>query len=414
MPSMLAVDIGGTFTDLVAYDLDPERLTYTKSLTTYDDLALGIFDCIRKAGIDDARRAVRQARHHACHQRVAAAQRRQDRSADDARVSATCWRSGAATARIRSISASAAIRRSIAADLRFEVDGAHRRRQATSVTPLDTGGARRARRHIPVRSGSKLWRSRSSIPTSTRRMSSSRPTHLRTPAAGRLFVTRVGAVARMVRVRAHARRRPPTPMSGRRSRTYIDNSTTTCARDGFTGSLLLMGSHGGVSSVDARCASRSRWSNPGRSAAASAPPLLAKSLELRQRHRLRHGRHDREMRAGRERRVHGRIRSTMSAASTPAFRCAAMSSTSSRSAPAAARSPGSTSSGACMSGRAAPARRRGRSATAKAAREPTVTDANLVLGRLNPRRFLGGEMTARPEPARDAHRSERIGRPARL
>ena len=52
MPYMLAVDIGGTFTDLVAYDLNSKRLTYSKSLTTYEDLGLGVFDCIRKSAID--------------------------------------------------------------------------------------------------------------------------------------------------------------------------------------------------------------------------------------------------------------------------------------------------------------------------------------------------------------------------
>src|SRR4051812_37372007 len=52
MPCMLAVDIGGTFTDLVAYDLDAGTLTYTKSSTTYGDLGRGVFDCIRKSGVD--------------------------------------------------------------------------------------------------------------------------------------------------------------------------------------------------------------------------------------------------------------------------------------------------------------------------------------------------------------------------
>jgi N-methylhydantoinase A len=51
MPCMLAVDIGGTFTDLVAYDLAARTLTYAKSSTTYDDLGQGVFDCIRKSGI---------------------------------------------------------------------------------------------------------------------------------------------------------------------------------------------------------------------------------------------------------------------------------------------------------------------------------------------------------------------------
>ena len=46
----------------------------------------------------------------------------------------------------------------------------------------------------------------------------------------------------------------------------------------------------------------------------------------------------------------------------------------------------------CASVRRAPARSRDRPATGSAATEPTVTDANLVLGRLGADRFLGGEM----------------------
>jgi N-methylhydantoinase A len=51
MPTMLAVDIGGTFTDLVAYDLEAGTLSYAKSSTTYDDLGRGVFDCFRKSGM---------------------------------------------------------------------------------------------------------------------------------------------------------------------------------------------------------------------------------------------------------------------------------------------------------------------------------------------------------------------------
>ena len=60
-------------------------------------------------------------------------------------------------------------------------------------------------------------------------------------------------------------------------------------------------------------------------------------------------------------------------------------------APAAARSRASTTA-RCALGRRAPAPRPGRPATGSAASEPTVTDANLVLGRLGADRFLGGEM----------------------
>ena len=50
----IAVDIGGTFTDLVAVD-DNGQVFRSKSLTTPDDLARGIQDCVGEAKIDVAR-----------------------------------------------------------------------------------------------------------------------------------------------------------------------------------------------------------------------------------------------------------------------------------------------------------------------------------------------------------------------
>lgn len=56
MPHILAVDIGGTFTDLVACDIETGNITYAKTPTTYGKLGDGIFECIRKASLptDDA------------------------------------------------------------------------------------------------------------------------------------------------------------------------------------------------------------------------------------------------------------------------------------------------------------------------------------------------------------------------
>jgi N-methylhydantoinase A len=51
MPYAVAVDIGGTFTDLVAYDRDNRRLVCTKSPTTYEDFVKGIVDCFDKAEV---------------------------------------------------------------------------------------------------------------------------------------------------------------------------------------------------------------------------------------------------------------------------------------------------------------------------------------------------------------------------
>src|SRR5438105_3477608 len=49
---VIAIDIGGTFTDLVACDVETGAVAYTKSPTTYGQLGDAIFDCIRKAKLD--------------------------------------------------------------------------------------------------------------------------------------------------------------------------------------------------------------------------------------------------------------------------------------------------------------------------------------------------------------------------
>ena len=52
MTYILAADTGGTFTDLAAYDSDRGCIVYTKALTTYGDLVEGVMECVHKAGID--------------------------------------------------------------------------------------------------------------------------------------------------------------------------------------------------------------------------------------------------------------------------------------------------------------------------------------------------------------------------
>jgi N-methylhydantoinase A len=49
---VVAVDIGGTFTDLVAFDRRSDRVVYTKSPTTYGDFGTGILDCFDKVGLE--------------------------------------------------------------------------------------------------------------------------------------------------------------------------------------------------------------------------------------------------------------------------------------------------------------------------------------------------------------------------
>ena len=54
MSYAIAVDIGGTFTDLVAFDHETHKVIYAKSPTTYDNLVDGILDCFNKANIEPA------------------------------------------------------------------------------------------------------------------------------------------------------------------------------------------------------------------------------------------------------------------------------------------------------------------------------------------------------------------------
>jgi N-methylhydantoinase A len=58
MTYILAADTGGTFTDLAAYDSERGRIIYAKALTTYDDLVEGVMECLHKAGIELGRAEV--------------------------------------------------------------------------------------------------------------------------------------------------------------------------------------------------------------------------------------------------------------------------------------------------------------------------------------------------------------------
>ncbi|NIO10539.1 MAG: hydantoinase/oxoprolinase family protein [Deltaproteobacteria bacterium] len=51
MPFVVAVDIGGTFTDLVAYDHETRKVIYAKSPTTYDNFVEGILQCFEKSQV---------------------------------------------------------------------------------------------------------------------------------------------------------------------------------------------------------------------------------------------------------------------------------------------------------------------------------------------------------------------------
>ena len=59
MAFAVAVDIGGTFTDLVAYDHDSHSVVYAKSPTTYGNFVDGILDCFGKVKLAPSSAAIR-------------------------------------------------------------------------------------------------------------------------------------------------------------------------------------------------------------------------------------------------------------------------------------------------------------------------------------------------------------------
>ena len=48
---LLAIDIGGTFTDLIAFDGDSNSVGHAKALTTPENLVKGVLDCVAKSGL---------------------------------------------------------------------------------------------------------------------------------------------------------------------------------------------------------------------------------------------------------------------------------------------------------------------------------------------------------------------------
>ncbi len=52
---VVAIDIGGTFTDLVGFDDRSGRFVEAKSLTTPAELTQGIVDCIHQSGLPPVR-----------------------------------------------------------------------------------------------------------------------------------------------------------------------------------------------------------------------------------------------------------------------------------------------------------------------------------------------------------------------
>ncbi len=105
---VVAIDIGGTFTDLIGFDDRAKRFVQAKSLTTPRNLVQGIIDCIDKSGLDAGRDRRTDPRLDHRHQHADRAQGRQDRADRHRAAPATSTSSAAATGRKPTICSSTA------------------------------------------------------------------------------------------------------------------------------------------------------------------------------------------------------------------------------------------------------------------------------------------------------------------
>ena len=342
MAYSVAVDIGGTFTDLVAFDARERlRRLHEDARPPTAISSTGIIDCFAKAELEPGAAVARSITAR--------------RSSSMRSSSATARKAALVTTRgFRDVLEIARGNRPdpfdlhyrrdeplIPRELRFEVDGAASTREGddrrtrstpTSSTALADGAAAHRRRSGRGLLHEFLRESAAREQARRRRCAACCPSVYRHQ--------RHRADARMVRVRAH--------VDGRRQRLcrpagqQLHPAARGDLRDGgFAGSLFMMGSNGGVLSAERTLP------------AADGAGRIRTGRRLHRRRRLRRGARLRQCRSrstwvARPRNARWSrtaasrsSRSTTSAATSTAFRSSRRSSTSSRSAPAAARSPGS-------------------------------------------------------------------------
>ena len=243
------------------------------------------------------------------------------------------------------------------------------------------------------------------------------PAHLRQPGArAARRRDRARALAEPLR---DARATPSSPSSASTSAARRPRSTPRCSRcstatssgcrSELAGARLRARAAGhagqrrhGVGAHRRRARGRDRDVGPGlgRDRRGGDGDAGGPSPAIRQRRHLRHGRHLDRRRAD-PRTACRRSRATSS--SSTRCRSTCRWSTCTRSAPAAARSPRSTPPGMLQVGPESAGATPGPICYGRGGTRPTITDANLVLGRLDPERLLAGR--ARGLDGRDPRRA---------
>ena len=249
MAYVVAVDIGGTFTDLVAFDHDTQKVIYTKSPTTYGNFVEGILDCFAKAQIDPAIGEFLQSRHDAGHQFADPAPRRAHgtrhlggiprRARDRARQSARSFRS-ALSARRAADPARAAFRSAGALDAKGEI-----------VTPLDVAALEKLAEELKrqkVDAVAVFFMNSYLDPSHEQRAA-----ELLQRMLPGVYITCSTELTREWYEYERCSTAAANAYVGPQVNTYIRRLESDLTERGYDGSLFMMGSNGGLLSVARTC-----------------------------------------------------------------------------------------------------------------------------------------------------------------
>ena len=197
-------------------------------------------------------------------------------------------------------------------------------------------------------------------------------------------------------------------------RRYLADLAAGLRGIGVEAPLLVVASNGGVVGASAAAERPVFAVGSGPAAGVAGAARLGPRRRHPEPHRLRHGRHHRQGRArgGRARLAHHRVRVPRGPQHVePLHQGGGLHAEGSRhrhrGGRARARGPSrtSTTAGSCGSARSRPARIPARRCYALGGARPTVTDANVALGFLNPAYLAGGELRIDAERARAAIRA---------
>jgi len=406
---IFAVDIGGTFTDLVACDLDTGAVTYAKSPTTYGNFGDGIFACIRKAAVEP--RDALFVKH-----------------GTTLVINSLLQRSGAKTALattrgFRDVLEIGRGNRTQPFNLRFRRDAAliprERRFEVTERmgadgtvrTPLSDEDLVRLAEHLRDAKVDALAISFLNAYANSEHEDKA-AARLRDLLPG-VFISTGSSLSREWHEFERTATAAANAYIGPQTSEYIAEFDTHLRNSGFSGSLLMMGSHGGVLSTERVRREPISLVESGPVGGCIGAAAYAVSLELGNviafdmggttakcalveggRFAVESTYHVGGFDTGFP--IRGNV---IDIVEVGAGGGSVASLDEQRRFQVGPRSAGSTPGPACY----------GRGGT-----EPTVTDANLVLGRLDPNYFLGGEMPLDTEKAASAirkHVAEPLGYP---